>query len=653
MKRQKLSDYLVSIQSVIDQRDYNKTKWLCETALKKFTTFSYSPQDEYLLYIRLGYAYYNLLEFSSSIDIFYKAYLIADKKCFPPSQVAYTSFMLGHSFVSINNISQALAQFQKVEEYYVREKNQTLLMNSKMYVATLIGLGYCSLHQNELGKASEIIEDKLPEHHKTLLENKLLLIDYYHLKGEYFLVLKKYGKAKDAFLEGVRVSREIDSPRSSLEAKVHLAQIDLLEGQLENAIKILQGIMKDAKVMKLNDLISEAGLFLSKCYSIKNMPDRVASIEKRIKPFLSKLDIVWFYEKTREFEKLYRQLQTDSPSSPESQSAPAVLVKTLNHRYDTVPYKKMVIGSSESMREVFQLIEKIAPTDLPILIQGETGTGKELIAHAIHANSKRTDKTFLAFNCGAIPESLLESALFGHTKGAFTGAAGDKNGYIELASEGTLFIDEIGNMSFNMQQKFLRVLEEKLIWRIGATKPNFVNTRFIFASNQNIEQMVKRKLFREDLFYRINTIVLNLPTLRERKDDILLLVQHFLDKYSPKTQDAKRITPDALRLLTAYPWPGNIRELENEIERICVMHPDAGIIEGMISQTIRQYIAAEPPILRSSGSAKELLEEYEQRIIKETLKRYNGNIARTARELGYERRQFYRRLKHLKITETE
>jgi transcriptional regulator with PAS, ATPase and Fis domain len=298
--------------------------------------------------------------------------------------------------------------------------------------------------------------------------------------------------------------------------------------------------------------------------------------------------------------------------------------------------------------EIYNLIEKIAPTDLPVLIQGKTGTGKELVARVLHYRSLRKDKLWLVLNCSAVPETLLENELFGHTKGAFTDAHNDKKGYIELASEGTLFLDEIGNMSSNMQQKLLRVLEEKQVWRLGAEKPVPINTRFIFASNRNIEELVKVKKFREDLYYRMNTIVITLPPLRDRKDDIPLLINHFLAKYSRPSSLVLSLSSEALKLLVDYPWPGNVRELENEIKRICALYPNAiTITKSMISENIINRIS--PLSITGNQSMKELTDSLHRNLIQDALKKSNGNISETARLLGCDRAGLYKKIKQLKI----
>lgn len=534
MKKKPLSYYLDIIKSALDKRDWRKAKHLGEITLKKINHLSYSPLDEFLFYYRLGNVYFYLSEYSYSLDNFYKAYLIASKHHLAPAYIAYASFAIGENFLLMKNINQALIQFQKIESSYQKYRNTDSPIDNETYVNSLMGLGFVYLHKNELEKVEEIIQKKLPQFQSFISDNKSILVGYNYLKGEYLIEQKEYTQARQSFEECVKISESLNLPYKTIEASIRLAVINLLDGQLESAIQILQFLLKDARKSKFNDLMCEVGLILSKCYVLKNTPDKAAIIEKRIKPILNKLDIVWLYEKTREFEQLYNRLQSIYKNTRyENKPVPTVLTNTLNQRHETSVDKGIIIiGQSSLIQEVYQLIEKIAPTDLPVLIQGETGVGKELIARTIHQNSLRREKNCLALNCAALSETLLESELFGYTKGSFTDAHQDKKGYIELASDGTLFLDEIAEMLPAMQQKLLRVLEEKLIWRIGAQKPIQVNPRFICATNQNIEQLVTKKLFREDLFYRINTFVITIPPLRERKEDIPLLVKHFLKKYT-------------------------------------------------------------------------------------------------------------------------
>ncbi|MBI4833918.1 MAG: sigma 54-interacting transcriptional regulator [Planctomycetes bacterium] len=648
MKRKKLSEYLTQIKVALGKKDDFKVKRYGEIALKKISGLSFSPVEEYEFYDVLGSVYYNLSEFSKSLDMFYKAHLAALKHRFKPAEICYPLLRMAHNFLVIGNIKEAFEQFQKAEKYYQKYGDGVFPMTRVRYFTVLLGLGYCYLHKGELEKANEIVDTKIPEILQSL-DYKFAPMDYNHLKGEYLMAVKEYHKAKDAFNECVKVGDQFNFPRGSLEAKTHLAAIEVMENNIDSASRILQRIINESKRLKLNDLVCEASLMLSKIYFIKNIPEKAMLVEKRIKPVLAKLDMIWLYEKTREFDRLYRQLDIKNDKNYSMAKTPEVLIDVLKQRQGLLPYRKVVIGNSVVMQDVYNLIEKIAPTDLPVLIQGETGTGKELVANIIHQNSLRANAHCLAFNSGALPETLIESHLFGYTKGAFTGAAGDSKGYIELASGGTLFVDEIANMPPSMQQKLLRILEEKLLWQLGAQKPIQINTRFIFASNQNIEQMVRQKLFREDLFYRINTIVINLPHLRNRKEDIPILVQHFLSKHSSaKISNLPVISPSAMQLLIAYPWPGNVRELENEIKRIYVLYPGNGEInESMLSEPIRRYKNG----IGSSNAKtlKELTELYQKNIITEALQSFGGSVSQAARALGYDRVNLYRKMKQLKM----
>ena len=230
-----------------------------------------------------------------------------------------------------------------------------------------------------------------------------------------------------------------------------------------------------------------------------------------------------------------------------------------------------IVGKSKAMSEIFSLIGRIGPSMANVLICGESGTGKELIAKAIHSESGRKKNTFLAINCAAIPEGLLESELFGSVKGSYTGSVGDKAGLFEQASKGTLFLDEIGDMPLSLQTKLLRVLQDKTIRRVGDASSRPVDVRILSATNQPLENLMKEKRFREDLYYRLNVIPINLPPLRERKEDIPLLVSTFLEKYAMDEKEPKAISKEGMKLLMQSPWRGNVRELENVIERACVL----------------------------------------------------------------------------------
>ena len=288
-----------------------------------------------------------------------------------------------------------------------------------------------------------------------------------------------------------------------------------------------------------------------------------------------------------------------------------------------------IIGQSPAMQPVFDLIPEIAKSDSSVLITGETGTGKELVAKAIHAKSPRANGPFIAINCGALPESLLESELFGHQKGAFTGADQTRKGFLEVVSGGTLFLDEIGEISPKMQVDLLRVLEEKKILRIGDRNPVEVDFRLISSTHGDLEREVAEGDFREDFFYRINVITLEIPPLRRRREDVPLLVKHFLNKFSHETtKQVNHVTAEALGLLKRYDWPGNVRELENAIERAVVLSKSRTI-------SVQDFNFLRPSYARPD--TRRTLREMEKRYVQEVLEEEEWNVTRAAKVLGINR----------------
>ena len=317
-------------------------------------------------------------------------------------------------------------------------------------------------------------------------------------------------------------------------------------------------------------------------------------------------------------------------------------IKDLNSELgDRYRYHTM-IGKSKQMQKIYRLLEKISSSDSSVFVQGENGTGKELVAKAIHFYSPRKDNIFLALNCSAFNDNLLDSELFGHVKGAFTGAMKDKRGLFEQANGGTLFLDEIGDTSLSMQVKLLRVLQEGTFLPVGATSPKRADVRIIAATNKNVKEMMKNGEFREDLFYRINVINVDLPPLREREEDVPLLIEHFIDrKCSESGVQVKQLSKKTLEKMLDYNWPGNVRELENEIERLVVLSgSDKTITPDMLSQRIldhgREEFSAARGV-RTSGSLKDALEELEILMIREGLKRCNFNKSKLSKELGISR----------------
>ncbi|RZS96642.1 DNA-binding NtrC family response regulator [Cecembia calidifontis] len=299
-----------------------------------------------------------------------------------------------------------------------------------------------------------------------------------------------------------------------------------------------------------------------------------------------------------------------------------------------------IIGYSASMKNIFSIIDKVAQTDANVLILGENGTGKELIARAIHDRSLRKDEIFVGVDMGAITETLFESELFGHKRGAFTDAKEDRAGRFEIADKGTLFLDEIGNLSMPLQSKLLTVLQKREVTRIGTNKPIPVDIRLICATNMPVHDMVLDNTFRQDLLYRINTVEIFLPPLRERQDDIPLLAEHFLKIYSQKYRKTfKGFTPSAMQLLQRYNWPGNIRELQHAIERAIIMADG----EDLDSRDFF-FLSAKPTNEKIATPATFNLDEVEKTTIQRVIDKNGGNISKAAKELGLTRASLYRRL---------
>ena len=309
-----------------------------------------------------------------------------------------------------------------------------------------------------------------------------------------------------------------------------------------------------------------------------------------------------------------------------------------------------IIGSSPKMQEVYKLIRKVAPTDSTVLIRGESGTGKELIARSIHFNSPRKQKPFVPVDCGVLAKELLESELFGHVKGSFTGAIVTKPGLFEVADGGSIFLDEIGDVNPNFQSKLLRVIQEREFTPVGGVKPRKVDLRFIVATNKDLERLVQEKQFREDLFYRLNVVSITIPPLREKKDDIPLLAYYFLRKYAKEMKkNTKSISVDGMNMLIAYSWPGNVRQLENVIERAVVMAEENIITTEHLPFAVRAEIAhPETPIPKTSKELKETkkkirgsaVESVEKSFILDALTRNDWNISRSAKDVGMQRSNF-------------
>jgi DNA-binding NtrC family response regulator len=314
--------------------------------------------------------------------------------------------------------------------------------------------------------------------------------------------------------------------------------------------------------------------------------------------------------------------------------------KTVQGPTDEVePSSYGLLGTSESMQRVFRSIVKAISTSATVLISGESGTGKELVARAIHYHSPRAGSPFVPVNCGAIPEELLESELFGHVKGAFTGALETRAGFFQTADGGTIFLDEISETGLSMQVKLLRVLQDKEVCMVGSTRPRKVDVRILASTNKDLTALVKKGIFRDDLFFRINVITIDLPPLRERGEDLLLLIHHFTARFAEELgKSVPQFSDQALQVLRNYHWPGNVRELENVIQRLVVM-TDESLIEVPDLPSLMRFSA-----LREAGFHRTLA-EVEEEYIRNVLASVNGNKTRAAKILGIDRKTLREKLK--------
>src|ERR1700732_3569492 len=334
-----------------------------------------------------------------------------------------------------------------------------------------------------------------------------------------------------------------------------------------------------------------------------------------------------FVQKPWDNEKLLADIRT-AVARHRTEAENVQLKRALKQRYNF----ENIVGKSEPMLKIFDLVAQVAPSRSTVLLQGESGTGKALIATAIHTNSPRRDRAFVPVNTGAMPPDLLESILFGHVKGAFTSAIASKKGLFEIADRGTLFLDEIGTMSMDTQSKILRVLQDRKFMHLGGVHEIQADVRIIAATNVDLKQLVREGKFRDDLFYRLDVISLDLPPLRQRREDIPLLVQHFLEKYSEENERPRRkMTPEALRALLSYSWPGNVRELENVIERAVVLSSGSDITIDLLPDNLlgrgSSLTLHDPP---TDASLFEIVEDVEKRIISDMLEKCNWNQTEAA-----------------------
>ncbi len=436
------------------------------------------------------------------------------------------------------------------------------------------------------------------------------------------------GESVQKALEDLRVSSNRYSIRKWDTAGFDVAIVPIMIDNDCMGTAVALGFLKDATApARLNEIRERMAIFGASGDLISQALNKVKYIEDQDREhFVDLVELV-----AQEVVTLHLEITSRENRIKE-------LNKELGSRYK---YDSM-IGKSKPMQNLYALLDKIKTADSTVLIQGENGTGKELIAKAIHYNSNRKDKAFVIQNCSAFNDNLLESELFGHTKGSFTGAVRDKKGLFEIADKGTFFLDEIGDTSMTMQVKLLRVLQEGTFLPVGALEPRRVDVRIIAATNRNLKEMVEQGTFREDLYYRLNVINLRVPPLRERKEDIPLLSEFFLTKSQGAQGDGgqrKILTKRALEKLYDYAWPGNVRELQNEMERLVVLSGvESKITADMLSPKILD--ASEKGKIQGArihGKLKDALEDLEREMIKEGLRRTGWNKSKLAKELGISR----------------
>ena len=388
--------------------------------------------------------------------------------------------------------------------------------------------------------------------------------------------------------------------------------------------------------------------------------DRLAKLDSKIIPIMmtgfGTIETAVRAMKSGAFDFITKPFDLEAAAAVVRKAAEFLRLRQENHLLRKVvrdQYRlEQLVGASQPIQEVMEFVQKVADSDSTVIIQGESGTGKELVARMLHFNSFRKDRPLVPVNCGAIPENLLESELFGHEKGAFTGATHSRMGRFELANGGTIFLDEIGEMSLPLQVKLLRVLQEREFERVGGSRTIHVDVRIVAATNQDLETLVEEKRFRKDLFYRLNVIPIVIPPLRERRSDIPLLIDHFLTRFNQsKHTEISGLAPDAIRTLTEYDWPGNIRELENMIERLVVLKKRGVLSIGDLPEKIcRRASGSEltERFIRFNEDGINLSSEvelYEKHLIMEALRKANGVTARAAQLLHLNRTTLVEKLK--------
>lgn len=446
-----------------------------------------------------------------------------------------------------------------------------------------------------------------------------------------------------------------DEPRVGDTIKEALAEEGFSVEYFENPKKAMDVISSEQPCIVLTDLVMPGFDGIEVTHAVKAINPEInvivitghASLDSAIKAIRAGASdyIVKPFQISELRQSVQKALsQKRFPPEPAGQS------RSYQEKYQL----KKLIGVTPEITEIFRFIEKVSKSDSTIFVMGESGTGKEMVARTIHYRSKRRKGPFVSLNCAALPEPLLESELFGYEKGAFTGATTSKVGLLELAEKGTFFLDEVGDMSLSLQAKLLRILQERVLKRVGGIRDIRVDFRLVAATSKNIPLEIEKKTFREDLFYRLNVIPILLPPLRDRKDDIPLFVRHFLDLFS-RGQDKPRqfqLTRGAMEMLTDYPWPGNIRELENMMERLVALTDQDEVDEQWVEKLLHQnasYSSHVSEPITASNALRESVETYERRLIDQALREAHGNKNRAAKKLHLTRQVLQYKVDKYKI----
>ena len=592
----------------IDSAYIKGISYFCEGEYKKaldefLVSVKISPNDPELIK-DCGHAYLHSGNPDKALEYYSKALSLSNR--FPDAH-----FNIAIIFLNKRKLNEALSHLEKIQ------KNHIHLVKGRFYLGLLFSS--VDIFLAEVNFYIGLVHKENCEYEKSVkyFETATLLNKYqfpaHHNLADVYLKLKEYQNAIKKYKEVIDLE-----PFGSdlLETHNNLGIAYYENGQIEDAIREFNWVlMRDPgnpnAVYNLDQIYEKEGI----------------------------------YRKPSEHKGLIDYTEV---ATPIFELAKGIEVKDIENTFvdkDTL----QIIGRSKIMKSVVRIARIAAVSDSTVLITGENGTGKELIARIIYLNSMRRDKPFITINCTTLPEGLLESELFGHEKGSFTGAYSRKIGRFELANHGTIFLDEIGELTPKIQVKLLRILQEKEFERVGGTETIKVDVRIIAATNRNLSKLIAEELFREDLFYRLNVIPIYIPLLRERKEDIPLLVEHFRRKYSKKVSLANyKISEEEMNLLMEYHWPGNVRELENIIERACVMGTQISALKGEITRAKKKE-DMKPEVEEFVVEEDMSLEELEKQYILKTLKKTNNNHKLTAQLLGINPSTLWRKLKKYDI----